>query len=252
MKAIKTGFTQHHFMHVYPGLRCHGNVFRELKKRIQNSLMTVRGLPRTILRGKNGAGFTLIELLITVTIMALLVGGGVAAYNNFNENQKLSQGTNYIKGILRKAQSKTSVGEKPSCVSKPPLDPQGRPCTIPPAVSCLPCPCTDGSLDGWRVIFSPEPNGTVGWTTVQCGGQLDANGAAIFQDWNILIELNPSTLPTTPPSPFDDQWDGLQSILFKSLAQGTNLENDLTITVRLKDNPSKTTTIKVSPSGEVQ
>ena len=36
-------------------------------------------------------GFTLIELLIVITIMGLLVGVGIASYNEFNRTQTIKQ-----------------------------------------------------------------------------------------------------------------------------------------------------------------
>ena len=53
-------------------LKQHGNVIKELKKRIQRSLKNgVKGLPSTISedKKKNGAGFTLVEILVTLFII---------------------------------------------------------------------------------------------------------------------------------------------------------------------------------------
>lgn len=44
-----------------------------MKKHIQFCFRTLRGLPRIILRGKNGAGFTMVEILVVSSIL-LTVG----------------------------------------------------------------------------------------------------------------------------------------------------------------------------------
>lgn len=63
---------------------------------------------------KNPArGFTLIDLLVTMSIMGILFGLGVAKYNEFNRRQILDQAAQGVKSNLRLAQSKASAGEKP-------------------------------------------------------------------------------------------------------------------------------------------
>lgn len=59
-------------------------------------------------------GFTLIELMVTVVIMGLLVGGGVAAYSGFNERQQVVTKGKEVMQFIRTAQKKASSGEKPS------------------------------------------------------------------------------------------------------------------------------------------
>lgn len=59
-------------------------------------------------------GFTLIELIVVTTIIALLTGGGIAAYNRFNEKQILEQAALDLKSNLRVAQNRALSGEKPT------------------------------------------------------------------------------------------------------------------------------------------
>src|SRR5688572_9714056 len=58
-------------------------------------------------------GFTLIELLISITIMLFLVGGGIAAFINFNDRQVLIGAGQELKTYLRAAQIKARNGDKP-------------------------------------------------------------------------------------------------------------------------------------------
>ena len=58
-------------------------------------------------------GFTLIELLVAMSITLLLAGGVVAAFNTFNDNQRVQQGAVTLKSNLRFAQNKAISGDKP-------------------------------------------------------------------------------------------------------------------------------------------
>lgn len=58
-------------------------------------------------------GFTLIELLVTITIMMLMLGGGLVAYVNFNEKQTVVSSVKTVQTALRSAQIKAKNGEKP-------------------------------------------------------------------------------------------------------------------------------------------
>lgn len=72
--------------------------------------------------------FTLIELLVVISIIAILFTIGMAAYNEFNRSQMLSQSAKTLKNDLRMAQSKALSGEKPT-------------------------DCT-GTLEGYQVVFT--------------------------------------------------------------------------------------------------
>lgn len=59
-------------------------------------------------------GLTLIELMISITIFGILVGLGMASYNEFNRSQTLKQAALNLKSNLREAQNKALSGEKPT------------------------------------------------------------------------------------------------------------------------------------------
>lgn len=62
---------------------------------------------------KSGFGFTLIELLVSVTISAILFGGGIAAYRGIGEKQTLKQAGADFQSNLRLFQQKAMASEKP-------------------------------------------------------------------------------------------------------------------------------------------
>ncbi len=66
----------------------------------------------------NRAGFTLLEMLVTVTIMLIITGGGIAGYIQFNERQTLRSTAKTIQTILRTAQKRAQVGDKPTGCEK--------------------------------------------------------------------------------------------------------------------------------------
>jgi prepilin-type N-terminal cleavage/methylation domain-containing protein len=74
-------------------------------------------------------GFTLIELLVTMSIIGILLGIGIAKYNEFNRRQILAQAAQELRSNLRFAQDKALAGEKPTGW------------------------CTTGSLRGYQVSF---------------------------------------------------------------------------------------------------
>ena len=60
------------------------------------------------------AGFTFIELLVSVAILMILMGGGIAAYLNFSDKQKVVQSGADVAFLARAAQKKARVGDKPA------------------------------------------------------------------------------------------------------------------------------------------
>lgn len=67
---------------------------------------------------KSKRGFTIIELLVVVTIMLVMLGGGIAAFIKFNEKQKAISGGKLILEQLRSAQTLARIGEKPTGCTK--------------------------------------------------------------------------------------------------------------------------------------
>lgn len=61
----------------------------------------------------NRGGFTLLELLISVTIMMLLVGLGVASFITFNERQQLTGAAKELQEFFRSAQTRARTGDVP-------------------------------------------------------------------------------------------------------------------------------------------
>jgi len=59
-------------------------------------------------------GFTLIEIMVAITILALLFGTGMVAYLKFNDNQTVIVTGQQVQLMLRTAQKKARVGDKPS------------------------------------------------------------------------------------------------------------------------------------------
>jgi Tfp pilus assembly protein FimT len=58
-------------------------------------------------------GFTLIEMLVATAISMFLVGGGIAGYIQFNDRQTVVAGGKQLHSLLRTAQKKAMVGDKP-------------------------------------------------------------------------------------------------------------------------------------------
>jgi prepilin-type N-terminal cleavage/methylation domain-containing protein len=59
-------------------------------------------------------GFTMIELLVSVSILVLLMGGGIAGFINLNDRQTLVNSGKEVQLMMRSAQKKARVGEKPT------------------------------------------------------------------------------------------------------------------------------------------
>lgn len=63
---------------------------------------------------KSVVGFTMIELLTAVSIMMLLLGGGIAAYMQFDEGQELRRATDEVISALELVRKEARAGDKPS------------------------------------------------------------------------------------------------------------------------------------------
>jgi type II secretory pathway pseudopilin PulG len=70
-------------------------------------------------RARNSSGgFTMIELMVSISIMILLVGGGIASFITFNDKQQLQGSTKMVQTYLRTAQTKARVGDRPEECSR--------------------------------------------------------------------------------------------------------------------------------------
>ncbi|MFH1840959.1 MAG: prepilin-type N-terminal cleavage/methylation domain-containing protein [Candidatus Shapirobacteria bacterium] len=72
-------------------------------------------------------GFTLVELLVTISIMTVLFGVGLARYNQFNQSRRVVEAAKNLRSDLNFARSKALAGDKSGA-------------------------CT-GDLDGWYIEF---------------------------------------------------------------------------------------------------
>ena len=55
--------------------------------------------------------FTLVEMIVTVSIMLMIAGGGIAAFIRFNDKQTVQVAVKDLQTLLRAAQIKAKVGE---------------------------------------------------------------------------------------------------------------------------------------------
>lgn len=60
------------------------------------------------------SGFTLLELLISITIMMLMVGLGIASFITFNERQQLTGAAKELQEFFRSAQTRARTGDVPA------------------------------------------------------------------------------------------------------------------------------------------
>lgn len=62
-------------------------------------------------------GYTFIEVLITMSLMLLFIGLGIAAFDRFNDRQKVVEAAIRTQNMMRSAQVKARTGDKPDgCV----------------------------------------------------------------------------------------------------------------------------------------
>lgn len=70
----------------------------------------------SLFRWRSVAGFTLIEMVVVVGLMGLLLGGSIVGYRKFNDRQLVIQAGKEFISVLRTAQKRASVGDKPDVV----------------------------------------------------------------------------------------------------------------------------------------
>lgn len=80
-----------------------------IRRRWRNLVLSVFDLLRS-----DDRGFTLVELMVVVVISALLVSGGLAAYNRYNERQLVVGAGKKLYNDIRFIQGKAAAGEKPA------------------------------------------------------------------------------------------------------------------------------------------
>lgn len=154
-------------------------------------------------------GFTLIELLVAVALVGVIITIGIASYNKFNEKQEVKTAVEEIKSYVRLAQSKAINNEKD--------------CGACQGVDGVCATSDDLALTGWYLNLSaPRIYGVC--DGVEFGGEQFLSGS------EVSIEV-----------------DDLE-ILFLPLGQGTDLVNDLEITVSKGDEEA---TFILDPSGNI-
>lgn len=85
---------------------------------------------------RENRGFSFIELMITVSIMVVVVGGGIASFTTFNDRQTVATANKELQTILRSAQTKARVRETPpECDPAAGLPLQGWRVTAPAGVA---------------------------------------------------------------------------------------------------------------------
>ena len=154
-------------------------------------------------------GFTLIELLVTVALVGVIITIGIASYNNFNEKQEVKAAAEEIKSYVRLAQSKAINNEKD--------------CGACQGADEVCATSDDLALTGWYLNLSaPRIYGVC--DGVEFGGEQFLSGS------EVSIEA-----------------DDLE-VLFLPLGQGTDLVNDLEITVSKGDEEA---VFILDPSGNI-
>lgn len=64
------------------------------------------------------SGFTLIEILVVVSVSMIMVGVGLAQYNQFREEQGLLRAANKFVTELREVQQRADIGKREFCVGR--------------------------------------------------------------------------------------------------------------------------------------
>jgi prepilin-type N-terminal cleavage/methylation domain-containing protein len=158
-------------------------------------------------------GFTLIELVVSVGLMALLVGGSIAGYNRFNERQGVIQAGKEFVSVLRLAQKRASVGDKPDVAG-----------------------CNGGEkLDGYRVQASQ--NDSAYTLSPVCGGAVIAAAETSYSISNQLM--------------FHDAVNLQFQVLSMGVQNGVGGGGAATIEIGSDSSPGFIYIITVSPAGEI-
>lgn len=71
-------------------------------------------MKRINLQIKRSSAFTLIELIVTIAVMLVLLGGGLAAFIRFNDKQQAVSVAKEVQQLTKTAQIKARAREKPS------------------------------------------------------------------------------------------------------------------------------------------
>lgn len=154
------------------------------------------------------SGFSFVELIITVAVLIIVVGGGIAAFFRFNETQSVLAAGKELQTILRSAQTKARVRETP-----PDCDPAlGLP------------------LQAWRVTAPANVPGATVQMYASCGRVGENNEIDVVRGTVREYTLPSSIMITTSNGDLD--------VRFWALYGGTQFvgTNDTSRDVRLEGN----------------
>ncbi len=165
------------------------------------------------LKSNDPLGYTLIEILIAITIMTLLFLTGLASYREFSRRQELVSAVRQVQADIRQAQENAIASKKPAG-------------------------CSDlNALNGYHFVVIPPNSYEIRWI---CGGSPGVEKTVTLPTGITISVLSPNL---NPPN----------SILFKTLGQGTNIPADGTTSFTLTQaNYGKTATITVTAGGEIR
>lgn len=74
------------------------------------------------------SGYTLIEVMVTMVLIMVVLGGGIAAYRGFDQRQRLTNAGRQLANTLRDVQKRAQIGDKPDMGA-----------------------CETNQLEGWRI-----------------------------------------------------------------------------------------------------
>lgn len=157
--------------------------------------------------------FTLIEVLIVIVILGIVMGVGSVRYRDFSRKQTVVNSKRLMQGDIRAAQSDAASGRKPSG-------------------------CT-GNLNGYGFAIT----GTAGPAEYE-----------IFALCSVEVPVKQVELPAgiTLTRNFPAGLTPANTIVFKSLAQGTNLPAGQNAIITITNQGINTDTLTVTASGEVR
>src|SRR3989304_1447810 len=188
-------------------------------------------------------GFGLIEFLIVVTVFGIAVAVITASFLTFERNQRLKNAAITLKNDIRLVQSKALSGDK--------------------GVSGDPNGCSsDNVLVGWYLKITSSGEYTIAGDCKISGVETDFNPKVVFLPRGLSIPGNGITCGV-----FTGDYG---TVLFRPVASGASFHNnlpppfldasgnltnaictgsDLTITLQLESDSSKTYQVIVQPSG---
>jgi|AACY02.2.fsa_nt_gi Tfp pilus assembly protein FimT len=110
-------------------------------------------------------GYSLLEILVVSTLIASVVGLGIATYSRFERRQTIVNAGKELVLVLRDAQSRAQSGEKPAS-------------------------CSGLTLEAWRVILDSDNYSL----QVVCGGSEQGTPEIITLPTGLSLEVSPTPI----------------------------------------------------------